>query len=204
MKFLLKRIVTNILGRKPKDTVIKEFYKAGDNTNFDAFNNLDVRDKSISRIFLEIGNDCLIGSKFVFENRNGFIKIGNRTSIGGGTSFISIDRIEVGDDVLISWGCTIVDNNSHSLYWKERKDDVINWKRGVEENTIGAYKDWSIVKKFPVFIKDKVWIGFNVIILKGVTIGEGAIVGAGSVVTKDIPDYAVVAGNPARILKYTT
>lgn len=40
--------------------------------------------------------------------------------------------------------------------------------------------------------------------MKGVTVGEGAIVGAGSVVTKDGPDYAVVAGNPARIIKYTT
>ena len=42
------------------------------------------------------------------------------------------------------------------------------------------------------------------IILKGITIGRGAVVGAGSVVTKDVPDYAVVAGNPAKILKYTT
>jgi len=46
-------------------------------------------------------------------------------------------------------------------------------------------------------------IAFNAIILKGVTIGEGAVVGAGSVVTKDVPDYAVVGGNPAKILKYT-
>ena len=45
-------------------------------------------------------------------------------------------------------------------------------------------------------------IAFNAIILKGVTIGEGAVVGAGSVVTKDVPDYAVVGGNPAKILEY--
>ncbi|MCB0501084.1 MAG: hypothetical protein KDD32_00210 [Bacteroidetes bacterium] len=50
-------------------------------------------------------------------------------------------------------------------------------------------------------IKDKAWIGFNVIILKGVTIGEGAVVGAGSVVTKDVPDYTIVVGNPAKLIK---
>lgn len=53
----------------------------------------------------------------------------------------------------------------------------------------------------PVIIGDDVWIGARVIILPGVRVGTGAVIGAGSVVTKDIPDYAVVGGNPARILK---
>ena len=51
-------------------------------------------------------------------------------------------------------------------------------------------------------IEDFVWCGANVTILPGVIIGEGAIVGAGSVVVKDVPKYAVVAGNPAIVLKY--
>lgn len=54
----------------------------------------------------------------------------------------------------------------------------------------------------PVCIEENVWIGSRVIILPGVTIGEGAVIGAGAVVTKDIPPYAVVGGNPARVLKY--
>lgn len=53
----------------------------------------------------------------------------------------------------------------------------------------------------PVTIADDVWIGAKVIILPGVHIGTGAVIGAGAVVTKDVPDYAVVGGNPARILK---
>jgi len=53
-----------------------------------------------------------------------------------------------------------------------------------------------------VFIGKYVWIGANVIILPGVSIGNGAVVGAGAVVTKDIPPYAVVGGNPAKIIKY--
>ena len=57
-------------------------------------------------------------------------------------------------------------------------------------------------KDVRVRIKNDVWIGNNVTILSGVTIGNGACIGAGAVVTKDVPDYAVVAGVPAKILKY--
>jgi acetyltransferase-like isoleucine patch superfamily enzyme len=53
-----------------------------------------------------------------------------------------------------------------------------------------------------VHIKKNVWMGVNVTILAGVTVGENAIIGAGAVVTKDIPDNAVVVGNPARVIKY--
>jgi galactoside O-acetyltransferase len=62
-------------------------------------------------------------------------------------------------------------------------------------------KVWTHVERQPVTIESKAWIGFNVIILKGVTIGEGAIVGAGSVVTKDVPPYTIVGGNPARVIR---
>ena len=51
-------------------------------------------------------------------------------------------------------------------------------------------------------IGNDVWIGCNSVILAGLTVGDGAVIGAGSVVTKDVPDYAIVVGNPARILRY--
>jgi len=59
----------------------------------------------------------------------------------------------------------------------------------------------DLVTKSDVVIEDDVWIGFSVIILKGVHVGRGAIIGAGSVVTKSVPAFSVVGGNPARVVK---
>lgn len=56
--------------------------------------------------------------------------------------------------------------------------------------------------KADIVISDDVWIAANVTILKGVKIGKGAVIGAGAVVTKDVPEYAIVVGNPARVVKY--
>lgn len=64
----------------------------------------------------------------------------------------------------------------------------------------GSYKD--TFSKGPVVIKNDVWLGFRCTVLSGVTIGNGAVVAAGSVVVDDVPDYAIVGGIPAKIIKY--
>jgi acetyltransferase-like isoleucine patch superfamily enzyme len=61
--------------------------------------------------------------------------------------------------------------------------------------------DSKIVCK-PIVIEDDVFIGARVIVTKGVLIGRGAVVGAGAVVTKDVPPFSVVAGNPAKVIRY--
>lgn len=161
---------------------------------------ISVRNPLKGKVYLEIGENNEINGDFIFEIEQGKITIGNRTFIGSGL-FICMDEIEIGDDVMFGWGCTVIDNNSHSHIWTERKNDVKQWKKGLDENKTGAYKDWVNVKKGKIKIKNKAWIGFNSIILKGVSIGEGSIVGAGSVVTKDVPDWTIVAGNPAKIIR---
>lgn len=62
--------------------------------------------------------------------------------------------------------------------------------------------DRYVITCKPVHIKKNVWIGVNVTILPGVTVGENTVIGAGAVVTHDVPDNAVVVGNPARVIKY--
>jgi acetyltransferase-like isoleucine patch superfamily enzyme len=198
---LLKKIIKTILfeKEKKKDVNNSNFLVCPISSNIENLN-LSVRNPLIDKKYIEVGENCLINANFVFEIKEGKITIGDRTFIGGGT-FICIDEIDIGSDVMFSWGCTVSDNNSHSHIWSERKNDVLLWKKGIDEKKIGAYKDWTNVKKSKITIKDKAWIGFNSIILKGVTIGEGAIVGAGSVVTKDVPAWTIVAGNPAKIIR---
>lgn len=95
--------------------------------------------------------------------------------------------------MIISWGVTIVDHNSHAINWQKRAEDVADWRQ--------KEKKWTDVAIAPVRLKSRCWIGFNASILKGVTVGEGAIVGAGSVVSKDVAPFTVVAGNPARVIR---
>ena len=152
------------------------------------------------RIFID--EESMIGCNFIFESDSGVIKIGKRTFINAGTNIISINEIEIGDDVTIGWNIYIYDHDSHSLDYRFRKDDIERQREDFYANRNFIFsKDWSTVKSAPVKICNKVWIGFNAIILKGVTIGEGAIVAAGAVVTKDVQAWTVVAGNPATIVK---
>jgi galactoside O-acetyltransferase len=154
-------------------------------------------------IAVKIGKNSIVECKFIFESDSGEIIIGNNTFIGS-SNIISRNKIEIGNNVTISWGCWIYDHNSHSLDWQDRvQDHNVTYPAYQNKGNVNVYlnKNWETVKSVPIKICDKVWIGFNSIILKGVTIGEGAIVGAGSVVTKDVPAWTVVAGNPARVVK---
>jgi acetyltransferase-like isoleucine patch superfamily enzyme len=141
---------------------------------------------------LSIGEGSIVAAEIVADRDGATVVVGRNTFIGG-TRIVCAERVEIGDDVLIAWGGTIVDHDSHALIWDQRRHDVSDTMRGT--------KDWSHVKIRPVVIRNKAWIGFNVAILRGVTVGEGAVVAACSVVTKDVAPYSVVGGNPARLIK---
>lgn len=126
----------------------------------------------------------------------GKISIGNNFYIGSGTYIQSKERIEVGDNVIISNHVLLVDNNNHPTDCNTR----------LQMSQCGDYLTdelwtWKYAESKPIIIKDNVWIGKNAVIMKGVTIGKGAIVALGSIVTHDIPDYCIAAGNPAKVVK---
>lgn len=137
---------------------------------------------------------CIRGSLEI-QRANGRIEIGSNCYIGDHTRLWAADSIRIGNHVLVAHNVNIFDNDTHPTDYQERRDDA--------ENIIfyGKRLDYSSLHCSPVEIGDDVWIGCNSIILKGVTIGNGVIVAAGSVVTKDVPDNVMVAGNPAKVVK---
>lgn len=141
-----------------------------------------------------VGNDCLVQGTLVTETMTSLVSIGNNVFVGGSTIIDCVQSIAIADDVLISYGCVISDSDNHSVRYSIRKKDLADWRNGNGH-------DWDTTITKPVIICKGVWIGTNTIILKGVTIGEGAVIGAGSVVTKDVPPYTVVAGNPAKVIR---
>lgn len=119
-----------------------------------------------------------IGTKVVVNN-GAEIRIGDGTYIAAESKIYAMKNISIGNRCAIAWNVTIVDTDFH--------DHSVN---GIESEAIR-----------PVKIGNDVWIGCNVIILKGVTINDGAVIAAGSVVTKDVPAKTLVAGNPAKPIK---
>jgi acetyltransferase-like isoleucine patch superfamily enzyme len=146
---------------------------------------------------ISIGENTHIRGRLMIFRSGGSIKIGSDCYIGENSFIWSQSGIRIGNNVLISHNVNIQDTNAHPLNHLERREDY-----RVILNEGYSISNTNIITK-PIAIMDDAWIGFNSIILKGVTIGEGAVVAAGSVVTNDVPDYAVVAGNPAVVIKYT-
>lgn len=104
-------------------------------------------------------------------------------AIGKGNSFASIDRIEIGENVLFA-GYVHLTDHSHGY-----------------EDINSPIKDQKLISKGPIVIENDCWLGFQSEILSGVHIGKHSIVAARAVVTKDVPPYSIVAGNPAKIVK---
>jgi acetyltransferase-like isoleucine patch superfamily enzyme len=128
----------------------------------------------------EIGDDVKIGA-FV-EIQKG-AKVGNRCKISS-HSFIC-EGVTLEDEVFVGHGVTFIN---------DRFPRATNG-----DGSMQSEADWTCV---PTIVKKGASLGSGVTILCGVVIGERATIGAGSVVTKDVPDGAVVAGNPARVLRY--
>jgi len=141
---------------------------------------------------IDIGANSLCMGEMQVIGAAGRIRIGEWCYVGPDSKLWAKESIDIGDRVFISHRVHVFDNNSHSLSAAERHDRY----RDLRE--LGGHRIPETVISRPIRIGDDVWIGFNAAVLKGVSIGRGAVVGACAVVTKDVPAYAVVVGNPAR------
>lgn len=178
-----------ILGRmiKPEPSCI-----IGDKTVFypsaNVINALGKKDNIV------IGANCHIKGEFFLFGHGGRIELGDYCYLGDNSRVWSAKRIRIGHRVLISHNCNIFDNDTHPL------DPDARHRQFVDIITTGHPKVIDL-KEEEVIIEDDVLIGANATVLKGVTLGRGAIVAAGSVVTRNVPPFTIVAGNPARIVR---
>lgn len=179
---------------------ISEYVSLNPNTRYGDTFYVDLRHPQAGKKYLSIGEHGIIDANIIFEKETGSVSIGDRCMIAG--TIISINEVEIGNDVIVAWDTLIYDHNSHSVHWRERKYDNRNeYLNYLKTGDPCSNKDWSIVRSKPIYIRDKAWIGTGCKILKGVTIGEGAIVQAGSVVTQDVEPWTIVGGNPAQLIR---
>lgn len=143
---------------------------------------------------IKIGNNSHIRGEILVFGHGGAIEIGDFCYVGEGARIWSALNIRVGNRVLISHLVSIYDSTTHPL----RADLRHAQYREILES--GHPKVMDLGEK-AVEISDDVWIGSHAIILRGVNLGRGCVVAAGSVVTKSVPDFTLVAGNPARIIR---
>ena len=140
---------------------------------------------------IQVGDHTHIEGDLQVFWHGGKIEIGDWCYVGTGSRIWSKNSIIIGDDVLISHLVDIHDNTGHPRSAELRK------KEARQQLSIGSGLAESHLESAPIVIEDRAWIGFKASVLKGVRIGEGAIVAAGSIVTKDVAPYTVVAGIPA-------
>lgn len=191
MSFFKKKLMLLLSGKKRKQFLNNALY--GSATQFDwtsSCNNGTGKKENIT-----IGSDCWIRGALSVVG-NGKITIGDRTYIGGATRIGALQEVKIGNDVIIANDVHIYDNNNHPVEPEKRMEiteakDYSSFLWGWNEN----------VSRKCIVICDNVWIGERSTILKGVVIGKGAVVGCNSVVTHDVPEYCVVAGNPATVVK---
>ncbi len=147
------------------------------NVNLYEYSKILVEDNG--KLFINEGS-CIERGTEIIVYEGAILRIGNNVGIGSNCNIRSTGNVQIGNNVLIAQFVSIIDGQY------EYKDKTIIF--GKEH-----------FRTEPVSIGNNVWIGIGVIVLPGVTIGDGAVIGAGSVVTKDIPPYAVAFGSPARV-----
>ncbi|RKQ15976.1 acyltransferase [Ureibacillus endophyticus] len=133
--------------------------------------------------FKSIGENVQIekGTFYLYKN----IEIGDNVYIGPEAYIFAQGGVSIGNGTILGPRVTILTNN-HNYDSPDLRSIPYDGKNILKKVTIG----------------ENVWIGANVSIAPGVTIGEGAVIAMGAVVTKDVPPFAVVGGNPAKVIKY--
>ncbi|WP_375239914.1 acyltransferase [Aurantibacter sp.] len=146
-----------------------------------------------SKSTIKIGNNVMLHGRLI-SKFGGIIQVGDYTSIRSNVIIGAIEKITIGNNVIFSNDIIIYDNNNHPVHPNDRI-------KLIESGWGSKFWSWKYSSSSEVQIGNNVWIGQNSRILKGVKIGDNSIVAAGSIVTKNVPENSIVAGNPAKTVK---
>jgi acetyltransferase-like isoleucine patch superfamily enzyme len=144
-----------------------------------------IRRVLVKPLFKECGVSCSFSPSDTFSFAR--ISLGNRVFIGQGAHISTATEVSIGDDVMIGPGLVIMGGDHNTA---------------LEGLPMSQVRDKRPGDDVPIVVERDVWIGARVTVLKGVRIGRGAVVAAGSVVTRNVDPYSVVAGVPARLLRW--
>jgi len=176
-KYLSSRLKLNVLS-------LCGYIKAGSNCRFDYKAVFDSEGMGKGSGVI-LGDSCHIKKYAIIAPRTGVIKIGSRVNINPFCFLYGYGGITIGDNCRIAAGCKLIAFN--------HKFDLTDQAVVEQGNSAKG-----------IVIGDNVWLGADVKILDGVELGANCVVGAGSIVTSSVPDNAIVAGNPARIIRMKT
>lgn len=143
------------------------------------------------------GTGCYDRATFITGPR-GRIEVG-RFVILNGTTLISQDCISIGDHCMLAWGSVLCDS-----FWPAGEAPDRSMRRKIMQAlAVDPLRQLpSLGINAPIVLESNCWVGFDAIVLPGVRLGQGCIVGSKALVREDVPPYAVLAGNPARIIRY--
>lgn len=173
-------IGTDVVFRHPKRIRLGNSVVIDDGCCLDA--------NSEESVGLSIGSRCMFGRETRISSKRGTIAIGDDCGFGAGVTIHSVvgGAVTIGSKVIVAGHCYLGGGQYHT----DRTDIPIVDQGHIEGQNL--------------VIGDNVWIGAGVVVVSGLTIGRDAIIAAGAVVTRDVPDFAVVGGVPARVLKIRT
>lgn len=157
------------------------------------FSFLLYRSERVPGVIYGKGSSSYLGTMFDVGPR-GRVSIGDYALVNG-ARIICDDEVVIGDHALISWNVVLMDTYRFSQDAVIRREELRRLPAGSPRVLTDTTRGRRIV------VGPNVWIGFDAVVLPGVTIGEGVVVGAKSVVAHDVPAYTVVAGNPARVVR---
>ncbi len=179
---LIKNIGRNVVFGK--NVVIRNprRIKIGNNVLIDDNCLLDARGEEGEGVI--IGNNVLIGRNTILSMKEGTIEIKDNTNIGVNCALHTSSEVKLGENVIVGAYTYIVGGGTHSL---ERTDIPIISQ--------------GIVSRGGIIVEDNVWLGADVRILDGIKIGRDSVIGASSLVTKDIPEFVIAYGIPAKVIK---